>query len=266
MLTELRLPTIKRLATDLCAQSDLEGWPAHRLLEALLEHEIAEREARRIDRHRAESCLQTDKRLSSFDFAAVPSVSKAQVTALAEGIVDAGHARARIVRRHDAQQAACSTRMLPTPSSKPGHETTWRAHQSTGTQWQTAVPSSRMGGRPRVRHVEVDERSPAPERRRLPSSEHRQTGHDWWREGRGPEGRDPACRGRSEARGPVTNEQYGPWTRSASQAYRARPGLVQKARPTATLAGRIVTQCRARVFILLSYRRTRRAERVRLTA
>lgn len=85
MLTELRLPTLKRLSVELCAQSDREGWPAHRLLETLLEHEIAEREARRIDRHRAESCLQPDKRLSSFDFAAVPSVSKAQVMALAEG-------------------------------------------------------------------------------------------------------------------------------------------------------------------------------------
>jgi len=48
MLTNLRLPTIKRLAGDLCAQSDTEGWPAYRLLEALLEHEINEREARRI--------------------------------------------------------------------------------------------------------------------------------------------------------------------------------------------------------------------------
>lgn len=85
MLTELRLPTIKRLAPDLCAQSDREGWPGHRLLESLLEHEMSEREARRIDRHRAESGLSPDKRLSSFDFAAVPSVSKAQVTALAEG-------------------------------------------------------------------------------------------------------------------------------------------------------------------------------------
>lgn len=85
MLTELRLPTIKRLAADLCTQSDREGWPGHRLLEALLEQEMAEREARRLDRHRAESALSPDKRLSSFDFAAVPSVSKAQVTALAEG-------------------------------------------------------------------------------------------------------------------------------------------------------------------------------------
>lgn len=85
MLAELRLPTIKRLAEDLCAQSDREGWRAHRLLEALLEHELAERETRRLDRHRAESGLSPDKRLSNFDFAAVPSVSKAQVSALAEG-------------------------------------------------------------------------------------------------------------------------------------------------------------------------------------
>jgi DNA replication protein DnaC len=85
MLTELRLPTIKRLATDVCAQSDREGWPGHRLLEALVEHEMSERETRRIERHRAESCLSPDKRLSSFDFTAVPGVSKAQVMALAEG-------------------------------------------------------------------------------------------------------------------------------------------------------------------------------------
>jgi DNA replication protein DnaC len=85
MLSELRLPTIKRIAGDLCAQSDREGWPGRRLLEAVLEHEVAERETRRIDRHRAESQLSPDKRLSSFDFAAVPSVSKALVTALAEG-------------------------------------------------------------------------------------------------------------------------------------------------------------------------------------
>ena len=85
MLTDLRLPTIKRLAGALCEQSDREGWPASRLLGALLEHEINDRERRRIDRHRHESGLGSDKRLSSFDFAAVPSVSKAQVMALTEG-------------------------------------------------------------------------------------------------------------------------------------------------------------------------------------
>ena len=85
MLGELRLPTVKRLYGELCAQSDREGWTGQRLLEALLDHELAERETRRIERHRTESGLSPDKRLSSFDFAAVPSVSKAQVTALAEG-------------------------------------------------------------------------------------------------------------------------------------------------------------------------------------
>ncbi len=85
MLTELRLPTMKRLVVDVCDQSDREGWPARRLLEALLEHEMAEREVRRSERHRVASCLSSDKRLSSFDFAAVPTISHAQITALTEG-------------------------------------------------------------------------------------------------------------------------------------------------------------------------------------
>ena len=48
MLTELRLPTIKRLWADLAAQSNREGWPAERLLHTLLGHEMAERETRRL--------------------------------------------------------------------------------------------------------------------------------------------------------------------------------------------------------------------------
>ena len=82
ILTELRLPSIKRLALDLCEESAREDWPGSRLLEALFEHEMNEREVRRIERRRAESALTPDKRLSNFAFAAVPSVSKAQVTAL----------------------------------------------------------------------------------------------------------------------------------------------------------------------------------------
>ncbi len=86
MLTELRLPTIKRLWPALAEQSNREGWPAERFLAALCEHEMHERETRRIDRHRAESALPPNsKRLSAFEFAAVPTVSKAHVTALAEG-------------------------------------------------------------------------------------------------------------------------------------------------------------------------------------
>ncbi len=85
MLTELRLPTIKRLATELCDQSDHEGWPARQLLERLLEQEMNEREVRRFERHRAASGLSPDKRLSSFDFTAVPTISRARIMALTEG-------------------------------------------------------------------------------------------------------------------------------------------------------------------------------------
>jgi DNA replication protein DnaC len=85
MLAELRLPTIKRLAGDLCDQSDREGWPARQLLERLFEQEMAEREVRRFERHRAASGLSPDKRLSSFDFSAVPTISRARIMALTEG-------------------------------------------------------------------------------------------------------------------------------------------------------------------------------------
>lgn len=42
MLSELRLPTIKRLWADMAEQSNREGWPAQRFLGALLEHEMAD--------------------------------------------------------------------------------------------------------------------------------------------------------------------------------------------------------------------------------
>lgn len=85
ILGELRLPTVKRLWAALAAQSDKESWPAERFLCAVMEHELAERETRRLERHRSESQLLPGKLLSNFDFAAVPTVSKAHVTALVEG-------------------------------------------------------------------------------------------------------------------------------------------------------------------------------------
>ena len=85
MLNELRLPTIGRLWSDFAERADKEGWPAGRLLSALLEHELAERGKRRIERHRAESQLDLTKTLTNFDFAEVPMLSKAHVMALATG-------------------------------------------------------------------------------------------------------------------------------------------------------------------------------------
>ena len=92
MLTELHLPGIKAMWAAVAAQSDKEGWPAARLLAALAEHEIAERSRRRIERHLAEARLPLGKTFDSFDFEAVPVVSKAQVMALAagEGWIDNG--------------------------------------------------------------------------------------------------------------------------------------------------------------------------------
>jgi len=84
MLTELRLPTIKRLWQALAEQSNKEGWTAERFLSVLLDHEMGERETRRLVRIRAESQLPPGKTLETFDFAAVPTVSKAHVQALAE--------------------------------------------------------------------------------------------------------------------------------------------------------------------------------------
>ncbi|HZH06035.1 MAG TPA: ATP-binding protein, partial [Lautropia sp.] len=84
MLADLRLPTIRRLWPEVAEQSNREGWPAERFLGILLEHEMSEREARRLARARADSHLPPDKSLESFDFAAVPAVSKAHVMALAE--------------------------------------------------------------------------------------------------------------------------------------------------------------------------------------
>jgi DNA replication protein DnaC len=85
LLAELRLPAVKLVWADIAAQADKEGWPAARFLAALAEHEMAERARRRIERHLAEARLPPGKTLDSFDFDAVPVVSKAQVMALAAG-------------------------------------------------------------------------------------------------------------------------------------------------------------------------------------
>jgi DNA replication protein DnaC len=85
MLNELRLPTIKLVWSRFAEQADKEGWPAARFLSAIAEHELAERDRRRIERHLAEARLLPGKTLDTFDFEAVPMVSKAQVMAVAAG-------------------------------------------------------------------------------------------------------------------------------------------------------------------------------------
>ena len=82
---ELRLPTFKSVWPKFTEQADSEGWPAARLLMALAEHELAERERRRTERHLGEARLLPGKTLGGFEFDSVPMVSKAQISALCAG-------------------------------------------------------------------------------------------------------------------------------------------------------------------------------------
>lgn len=85
LLNELRLPAIKALWAQFAEQADKEGWPAARFLAAIAEHELAERDRRRIERHLAEGRLLPGKTLDTFAFEAVPMISKAQVMAIVAG-------------------------------------------------------------------------------------------------------------------------------------------------------------------------------------
>jgi DNA replication protein DnaC len=85
LMAELRLPTIARLWPEFTERADREGWPAARLLAALAELELAERARRRVERHLVEAHLPLGKTFDSFDFAAVPMLSKAHLLALAAG-------------------------------------------------------------------------------------------------------------------------------------------------------------------------------------
>jgi DNA replication protein DnaC len=85
LLNELRLPAIKLIWAQFAEQADKEGWPAARFLTAIAEHELAERDRRRVERHLAEARLLPGKTLDTFEFEAVPMISKAQVMAITAG-------------------------------------------------------------------------------------------------------------------------------------------------------------------------------------
>src|SRR4029078_11151886 len=85
LLSELRLPAIKLMWAALAARAAKEGCRAGGFVPALAEHEVADRGRRRIERHLASARLPTGKTFDTFDFNAVPMVSKAQVMAIAAG-------------------------------------------------------------------------------------------------------------------------------------------------------------------------------------
>jgi len=57
-------------------QSGKEGWRAARLLSALVEHELAERDRRRVERHIVQARVLPGKTLDTFDFTAVPALGE----------------------------------------------------------------------------------------------------------------------------------------------------------------------------------------------
>jgi DNA replication protein DnaC len=85
LLNDLRLPAIKQGWSAFAERADKEGWPAARFLASLAEHEIAERDRRRIERHLVEARLLPGKTLDSFAFEVVPMISKAHVMAICAG-------------------------------------------------------------------------------------------------------------------------------------------------------------------------------------
>lgn len=85
LLSALRLPSIARHWARHAETADREGWPAARLLATLFELEIADRTARRIQRHHEQSALPAGKTFATFDFDAAPSLRKGHLQALAAG-------------------------------------------------------------------------------------------------------------------------------------------------------------------------------------
>ncbi len=85
LLKALGLPTITALWRNLAATARADGWTPERYLAALCEHELQQRDTRRIARHLQEANLPHGKRLDNFDFNLVPGVSKARIRELASG-------------------------------------------------------------------------------------------------------------------------------------------------------------------------------------
>lgn len=85
LLRELRLPTMLRFWKDFADKATIEGWPPVDYLRTLCEHEVTNRQDRRLNRRIADAKLPKGKSLESFDFSACKSLNKSQINALASG-------------------------------------------------------------------------------------------------------------------------------------------------------------------------------------
>lgn len=87
LLSQLRLPTMKQQWERMAEEAEKKGWSGPRYLSNLCEHEIADRERRRLGRHMTEALLPKGKTLESYDFANIAGINKGKVLGLASGEV-----------------------------------------------------------------------------------------------------------------------------------------------------------------------------------
>lgn len=79
LLKDLKLSAMTRLWRPMAEEAAKEEWDHPRFLSTLCEHEVEEKNQKRTARHLKLSCLPAGKSLATFDFAHVPSISKAKV-------------------------------------------------------------------------------------------------------------------------------------------------------------------------------------------
>jgi DNA replication protein DnaC len=81
----LKLPTVALQAGPLSREAQAQGASYLRYLAAVLEQELLHREEASLKRRLKAACFPVTKTLDSFDFSAVPTLSKPQVLGLARG-------------------------------------------------------------------------------------------------------------------------------------------------------------------------------------
>lgn len=87
LLSQLCLPTIKRVWEDTAVEAEGKGWSGPQYLAKLCEHEVADRDSRRLQRHMGEAQLPKGKSIETFDFTAMKGVTKSKALAIASGDV-----------------------------------------------------------------------------------------------------------------------------------------------------------------------------------
>jgi len=90
-LKQLKLPAIARDYHTLARDAERQNAGYLGYLQALLDHEVIEREERQLQRRLVQARFPYEKRLEDFDFSAVPALPKTRVLELAHGAFIAQH-------------------------------------------------------------------------------------------------------------------------------------------------------------------------------